>query len=237
MRNDGHFREDAITPFLTFPFDARYIYYADRHKWLNEARSDYRANLHDNEFLITVPEPRKETETRPVFTTLLANLHVHERGSVVFPRETTSDDLLGDRDENLAEPVWRAIASTYGLTGVRRDAVAREMVGALFRVVFAMLYAPAYQAEHKSVQSSDWAHVRCAPLEGACHARAVLRGPGREPRHGDPLGRHVVDRARVAGRHVWIDGHAGLYVSSELASVIADSGWPGFGFCGFDLVG
>ncbi len=159
MRNDGHFREDAITPFLTFPFDARYIYYADRHKWLNEARSDYRANLHDNEFLITVPEPRKETETRPVFTTLLANLHVHERGSVVFPRETTSDDLLGDRDANLAEPVWRAIASTYGLTGVRRDAVAREMVGALFRVVFAMLYAPAYQAEHKSALSSDWAHV------------------------------------------------------------------------------
>jgi hypothetical protein len=28
----------------------------------------------------------------------MVNLHVHERGSVVFPRETRGDDLLSDRD-------------------------------------------------------------------------------------------------------------------------------------------
>lgn len=159
LRSEGHYKESALKPFLTFPFDVRHIYYVDQHKWLNEARSDFAANVDSNEFLITVPEPRKETETRPVYSSILANLHVHERGSVVFPRETTSADMLGDRDANLAEAVWRALATVQGLSGLRRDKVARDLVGDLFRVVFAMLYAPSYQAEHKSALASDWAHV------------------------------------------------------------------------------
>lgn len=148
-----------VKPFLAFPFDPRSIYYETGTKLLNRSRPEFAVNLERNEFLLTVPEPRKETETRPVFSTILANLHVHERGSVVFPRETTSDDLLGDRDANLSEPVWRELAAAYGLTGARRDQAARDTVGKLFRVVFAMLYAPAYQSEHKSALSSDWAHV------------------------------------------------------------------------------
>jgi hypothetical protein len=87
------------------------------------------------------------------------NLHVHERGSVAFPRETRSDDLLSDRDANIGEKTWQFLRAHFGLTGERRDAEARALVGKLFRVGFAILHAPAYQAEHKSALSADWAHL------------------------------------------------------------------------------
>lgn len=159
LKAEGHFQAQAVKDFLTFPLDQRHIYYVDQHKWLNEARPDLAANIGDNEFLLTVPEPRKVSEARPVFATTLANLHVHERGSVVFPRETRGDDLLSDRDANIGEKTWRILRAHFGLTGERRDADARTFVGKLFRVSFAILHAPAYQAEHKSALSADWAHL------------------------------------------------------------------------------
>ena len=159
LKAAGHFKESSITTFLAFPFDQRFIYYVDTDKWLNEARADYARNLLGNEFLLTVPEPRKESETRPVFARTLANLHVHERGSVAFPRETRGDDLLSDRDANIPEPTWRVFREHFGLSGDRRDPAAREFVGRLFRVAFAILHAPSYQAEHKSALSADWAHL------------------------------------------------------------------------------
>jgi hypothetical protein len=77
----------------------------------------------------------------------------------VFPRETRGDDLLSDRDANIGENTWRIFRKLFGLSGGRRDADARAFVGKLFRVSFAILYAPAYQAEHKSALSADWAHL------------------------------------------------------------------------------
>nr|MDQ3081554.1 N-6 DNA methylase [Gemmatimonadota bacterium] len=113
------FDPKRLQPFLTFPLDQRTIYYETRTKLLNRARPEYESNLAANEFLLTVPEPRKETETRPLFATTLANLHVHERGSVVFPREIVSDDLLAQRDGNIAEPAWRVLRDHFGLSGER----------------------------------------------------------------------------------------------------------------------
>lgn len=153
------FSVKKIKPDLLFPFDQRWLYYEIGVNWLNRARPEFAANLADNEFLITVPEPRKESETRPVFSTTLVNRHVHERGSAIFPRETVSDDLLADRDANIAEPAWRVLREHFGLTGERRDDAARGFVGKVFRVAFAVLHAPSYQAEHKSALSSDWAHL------------------------------------------------------------------------------
>ena len=153
------FEKTRLRPFLTFPLDQRAIYYETRTKLLNRARPEYESNLEANEFLLTVPEPRKETETRPLFATTLANLHVHERGSVVFPRETVSYDLLAHRDANIAEPAWRVLRDHFGLSGERSGDDARALVGKLFRVAFATLHAPSYQSEHKSALSSDWAHL------------------------------------------------------------------------------
>jgi hypothetical protein len=56
---------------------------------------------------------------------------------------------LTDRDESV----------DTRLTVTRDSAVARDLVGKLFRVGFAVLHAPAYQAEHKSALSADWAHL------------------------------------------------------------------------------
>lgn len=159
LRKNLPYSVQKVVPLLIFPFDQRWAYYEAERKVFDERSPKFWANRANNEFLITVPEPRKETETRPVFSTTLSNLHVHERGSVIFPRETTGADLLGDRDANIAEPVWRAVSAAFGLSGPRRDQPARDTVGDLFRVVFAMIYAPAYQAEHKSALSADWAHV------------------------------------------------------------------------------
>lgn len=131
--------------------------------------------MSSNELFITVPEPRKESETRPVFATTLPNLHVHERGCVAFPRETRGDDLLSDRDANIGEKTWRILRQHFGLKGERREADAHAFVGKLFRIAFAILHAPAYQAEHKSALSADWAHLPI-PKDDRLFARLVDKG-------------------------------------------------------------
>jgi hypothetical protein len=88
---------NRIEKYLTFPFDTRWIYYSQHPHLLDRHSPDFARNRGSNEFLITVPEPRKTTETLPIFATTLVGLHVHERGSVVFPRESRGDDLLVDR--------------------------------------------------------------------------------------------------------------------------------------------
>jgi hypothetical protein len=184
LKAEGHFKAAAIVDFLAFPFDQRSIYYVDRYKWLNESRSDLAANVGSNEFFITVPEPRKESETRPVFASVLPNLHVHERGSVVFPREV-QEGFSAERYANLLESAWRVLGVHFGLTEptdtsrrftVLRDSDdARMFVGKLFRVGFAILHSPGYQAEHKSALSADWAHLPI-PKDPDLFERLVAKG-------------------------------------------------------------
>jgi hypothetical protein len=161
--------------FLAFPLDERHIYYETRTKLLNRARPEYEQNLLANEFLLTVPEPRKVSETRPLYATTLANLHVHERGSVAFPRETRGDDLLSDRDANITEGTWRILRAHFSLVGSRRDPAARSLVGNLFRTALAVFHAPTYQAEHKSALASDWAHLPI-PKDAVLLERIVAAG-------------------------------------------------------------
>lgn len=159
LKAAGGFDEIKLKAFLTFPFDQRWIYYETQHKWLNRARPEFGVNLSNNEFLITVPEPRKISETRPLFATTLVNLHVHERGSVVIPRETRGEGFLADLDANLPEATWRILRAHFGFKGERRDESARQFVGQLFRVSLAILHAPSYQSDHRSALSADWAHL------------------------------------------------------------------------------
>lgn len=175
MKKEGHYTAASVKPFLVFPLDQRSIYYTDGHKWLNEGRAEFSQNIDENEFLVTVPEPRKLSESLPIFSTNLVNLHVHERGSVAFPRETVTTDLLAQRDANIAESAWQALRDHFGLAGDRADQDARGLVGRLFRLGFAVLYAPAYQAEHKSALASDWAHLPI-PKNPVLLERAVSLG-------------------------------------------------------------
>lgn len=212
LKAGGHFRKDAIIPFLAFPFDRRFIYYVPSEKWLNEARPEFARNAADNEWLITVPEPRKASEAWPVFSTDMVNLHVHERGSVVFPRETRGDDLLLDRDANLPDATWRVLRDHFGLTGERRSGAARAFVGKLFRVAFGALHAPSYQAEHKSALSADWAHVPI-PRDQTLFDRLVTTGEQvtrllNVARDAAEVVEEIVgaDRARALGRLSRTDG-------------------------------
>src|SRR5262245_1982846 len=175
LKAEGHFNEAAIKPFLVFPLDQRFIYYVDKHKWLNEARPEFAKNLDQNEFLVSVPEPRKVSETLPIFSTTLVNLHVHERGSVVFPRQTRGADLFADQEANIDEAAWRTLREIFGLHGDRRDEHARVFVGKMFRVAFAVLHAPSYEAEHASALSADWAHLPI-PKESAVFGCLTDRG-------------------------------------------------------------
>jgi hypothetical protein len=206
------YETNRIRPYLTFPFDMRWIYYSQHPHFLDRHSPDFARNRSSNEFLITVPEPRKTTETLPIFATTLVGLHVHERGSVVFPRETRSDDLLSDRDANIPEVAWRVLRDHFGLKGERRDASARGFVGRLFRVAFAIIYAPTYQAEHKSALSADWAHLPI-PKDAKLFDRLVTAGEqvtrlldaGRDA--GDVIQTVVgADRARVLGSLRRLDG-------------------------------
>src|SRR6266851_5122840 len=161
------FSDQKIVCSLIFPFDTRWMYYETHGKWLNRSRPEFAANLEDNEFLITVPEPRKISESRPVFANTLVNRHVHERGSAIFPRETRGEGLFSDREANLDEAAWRKLRDHFGFEGERRDADARNLVGKLFRLALAVLHAPAYQAEHASALSADWAHLPIAKSKEA----------------------------------------------------------------------
>jgi SAM-dependent methyltransferase len=168
LRKNYPFSDEKIVSFLTFPFDGRWVYYEPEKKVLDERSPRFWQNRSDNEFLLTVPEPRKVSETRPIYSATLANLHVHERGSVVFPREV-QETFSAERYANLGEAVWRTLGVHFELTEptdtirrftfLRDSDVARTFVGKLFRVGFAVLHAPAYQAEHKSALSADWAHL------------------------------------------------------------------------------
>jgi hypothetical protein len=93
----------------------------------------------------------------------------------VFPRETRGDDLLSGRDANIPEAVWRVLRDHFALKGERRDDSAHSFVERLFRVAFAVLHAPSYQAERKSALSANWAHLPI-PKDAALFGRLVTVG-------------------------------------------------------------
>jgi hypothetical protein len=97
-----------------------------------------------------------------LYGTTLVNLHVHERGSVVIPQQSLPEGMLAHHVANLPEPTWRLLRDHFGLSGERRSEDARALVGRLFRVALAVLHAPAYQADHRSALSADWARVPIA---------------------------------------------------------------------------
>ncbi len=160
------FDDRKLVRSLVFPYDVRWIYYEVNGKWLNRSRPEFAFNLNDNEFFITVPEPRKVSEARPAFATTLVNRHVHERGSAIFPRETRGEGLFAYREANIDEAAWRRLRDLFELKGERRDEDARVLVGGLFRAAFAILHTPAYQAEHASALSADWAHLPIPKSKG-----------------------------------------------------------------------
>ncbi|WP_063825596.1 type ISP restriction/modification enzyme [Mesorhizobium amorphae] len=153
------FDESRVSPYLLFPFDQRWIYYEDRLKLLNEPRETLGANVDCECFLIAVPEPRKVSEARPLFSRTLLDLHVHDRGSVAIPAVVRIDALTGGRLANISPEIWAALREAWDKAGGLEAADAHLCANELIHICLAIMNSPAYRMEHASALGADWARV------------------------------------------------------------------------------
>lgn len=156
LRNLG-VSHDRLRPYLLFPFDQRWIYYEDRTPLLNRARQGIDGP--DMEFLVTVPEPRKVSEAKPLFSRTLLDLHVHDRGSVMIPAISSAGSLGEHNVANVSPAHWRVIAEAWSLEGGLDGSDALRTARDLIRISLAIMHAPAFGAEHASALAADWAHI------------------------------------------------------------------------------
>lgn len=162
-----------IRPYLLFPLDVRWLYCeADL---LNRPRHDFIQNAESNEFLVAVPQPRRASETRPLVARTLVDLHVHDRGSVCFPRTARAGALVASTQANVPHPLWARLARAWDLAGTLEDPPAHRLVSQLFRSVMATCHAPEYQQDHRDALAQDWAHVTI-PHDRALFDRLVRAG-------------------------------------------------------------
>ena len=84
---------------------------------LTRPRPEFAENLTGNEFLVTVPQPRRASEARPLLSRTPVDLHGHDRGSVCRPRESRPGALVTARQANLNPRAWQALAGAWGLSG------------------------------------------------------------------------------------------------------------------------
>ncbi|MDG4876980.1 N-6 DNA methylase [Mesorhizobium sp. WSM4935] len=153
------FHEERVKPYLLFPFDQRWIYYEDRINLLNRAREALSANLDCECFLIAVPEPRKVSEARPLFSRTLLDLHVHDRGSVAIPAVINVDPLTGGKLANLSPEIWTALQEAWGNPQGLETSYAHQCARKLVHICLAVMNSPAYRMEHASALGADWARV------------------------------------------------------------------------------
>lgn len=153
------FDESRLKPYLLFPFDQRWIYYEDRLNLLNRPRETLAANVDCECFLIAVPEPRKVSEARPLFSRTLLDLHVHDRGSVAIPAVIRLDALAGARLANLSPEIWAALREAWGAMGGLETSDAHLCASKLIHICLAIMNSPAYRLDHASALGADWARV------------------------------------------------------------------------------
>ncbi len=153
------FDNEKLKPYLLFPFDQRWIYYEDRHNLLNRPREEMGLHLKSECFLVAVPEPRKASEARPLFSKTLLDLHVHDRGSVAIPAILSELALDSGPIANLSPDVWSNLRSHWDLRGGIESSDARTCAQKLIYICLAVMNAPSYREEHASSLNADWARI------------------------------------------------------------------------------
>ncbi|HZC24731.1 MAG TPA: type ISP restriction/modification enzyme, partial [Candidatus Binatia bacterium] len=169
LRKAGGLDKQKILPYLLFPLDGRWIYYETEGKFLNEARSELGDSLAANEFLVGAPQARRPSESRPLITASLFDLHLYDWGAVGFPAEVKAEPAIGglftpDPQElkpraNLAPGVWEALRIGWTLKGDIRGGDAKRLCRDLFRYCVAIAHAPQYETDHKDSLAQDWPHI------------------------------------------------------------------------------
>jgi hypothetical protein len=167
VRRQSSFDGDRIVPYLVFPLDLRHIYYEPVGKLLNEKRPELWANRGDNRFLLAVPQARRISETRPLVTSGLFDLHLHDRGSVGFPLRAfeggRESDLFSKgssrvSQSNLAPGAWASLRKAYGLKGDLAGSDAEKLMRRLFALALAVGHAPRFESDHAESLAQDWLH-------------------------------------------------------------------------------
>jgi len=168
LRSSSAFDSKKIVPYVVFPLDARWLYYELEAKLLNRPRPELSKHLGVTDFFVTVPEPRKESETRPILLNNAFDLHLHDRGSVAFPAKVKlGSEEMGSlfaaiessEQANLPRAVWQKFSGHWKLSGQLADGPALELALQLQRFAMAIAYSPEYQAEHKESLAQDWIHL------------------------------------------------------------------------------
>lgn len=197
VQQDGY-DDDKIVPYILFPLDQRYLYYETGHKLLNESRPALKANLTDeNSYLLAVPQPRRRSESIPLFATTAFDLHVHDRGSVGFParvyHEPDQSELFEERPDgpraNLNSQFWERLRESWELEGDLYDEMALQLNDALLKVCLALGHAPQYQEDHRESLAHDWARIPIpsdqglfAEVAGVGQRLATLLDPAQDAR-------------------------------------------------------
>jgi hypothetical protein len=158
---------DRLVPYVVFPLDKRWLFYETEYKLLNRPRPELRDNLENNQFLVTVPEPRQVSESLPLLISGAFDLHLHDRGSVGFPAAVRGTaeaaSLFGAgskpvRSPNIHPSALDALVQAWSLS-IREPAQAIDFVVALQRFAVAVCHSPNYQEAHADMLSQDWAHI------------------------------------------------------------------------------
>jgi len=161
------FNAEKLADYQLFPLDARTIYYEPSHKFLNEGRDELYSVRLGNEFLVLVNESRRTSETKPLLSRAVYDLHLFDVGAQAFfaerreriERALDSGQPEFNRVANLSIPVWTNLSRHWDLAGDLRGAEARWLVRALFRVTLAVGHAPEFQREFIGSLAHDWIHI------------------------------------------------------------------------------
>jgi len=170
LRQQEGFQDGKLVPYVMFPLDRWYLYYETGQKLLNESRPDLKANLRpDNCFLLAVPQPRRQSESIPLYAAGAFDLHVHDRGTVGFPAvvyhtSSSQSDMfatsaISGPHANLAPAIWEEAQQRWDLRGDLAGPAARILAHELIAVCLALGHAPLCQEEHSESLAQDWARL------------------------------------------------------------------------------
>lgn len=182
-RAESAFDLSKLVPYEIFPLDLRTLYYERDFKLLNEAREELGSILYENEFLVTVNEARRTSETRPLLTRCAFDHHLFDVGAQAFPAETRkrveSALDLGEPDfrrlANLSPAVWRVLARSWHLNGTLESADAKSLIRQIFRVVLGVGHSPSFQRDNLGSIAQDWLHIP-VPRSREAFEAAVIAG-------------------------------------------------------------
>jgi type ISP restriction-modification system protein len=200
--------------YLYRPLDRRQIWYDTKRRVFIEGKKRWAGCLvqrygeefkeaisYENEFFVTVPQPRRVSETRPALLRSLVDLHFHDRGSVCFPAESVQGSLFAQRKANLQPTAWEHLRDAWGLDHKRPDQDARSTARQLLRNALAIMHAPKYEEEHAEALAHDWAHFPIPKdlalfrqLANAGETVATLLDPCANP---DQVAEQILEKKRL----------------------------------------